>query len=112
MYRKRPQKGLTDELVRAVHERVERARGVKEEYIIESAGSGTYFVEHPSEPERTYIVQLGKGTCDCPDFSCNTDLPVCKHLAAVRMMLGMPDALPEPMPRLILVPDPDDPFRD
>lgn len=121
----RPEQGQCDALAVAVHERMLRACEVKESYFFEDCGSGTYFVQHPTEDVRCYVVQLGKNECDCPDFSCRPDVPDCKHLLAVKMITGQIEskvcALPMPEKNRpdyetwftpCVDPDSQDPYRD
>lgn len=72
--------------------RAERAEEVKASYLIEEAGSGLYFCQHPVEDDRAYIVDIGAGTCECPDYQirCQELGWECKHLTAIRDLTGIP----------------------
>jgi predicted nucleic acid-binding Zn finger protein len=122
----RPKPGECDALAEAVHERMLRACEVATDYEFEDCGSGTWFVSVPGEDDRSYVVQLGKEECSCPDFTMNPDIPICKHLWGLRVKLGMEEgkvrALQLPANRRpmdyaswfvpVVDPDQDDPYRD
>lgn len=70
--------------------RVERAENVKATYNITECAEDTWYVQHPTEDDRAYLVDLTTGTCQCPDFQCRNDQYrfVCKHLIALRDLTG------------------------
>ncbi len=74
----------TKDFFDALHERTCRAQDVKATYQIEEVGTLTYYVQHPTEDERAYLVDLPQMSCDCPDFTCRMNLQhgLCKHLIA------------------------------
>lgn len=71
-------------------DRADRAEEVKATYKIEMLTPGLYMVRHPTEDERSYLVDLARATCECPDFSCrqNPDEGVCKHIIAMWLVTG------------------------
>jgi predicted nucleic acid-binding Zn finger protein len=77
------------EPLNTIDDRHERAIEVKETYLIEDCGSGTFIMQHPEEPDRCYVIQTGKNDCTCPDFQRRTEVVLCKHLIAARMILGI-----------------------
>lgn len=84
------------DLFDAIHERRARAIEVKATYTKTDVGSNCFVVTHPDDPERTYVVDLVKLDCTCPDMQC-TAKPAgffCKHVLAVAE--GEQVALPEP----------------
>lgn len=66
--------------------RRERAEVVRATYRIEEIQPGvSYYVQHPTEDERAYVVDLAQRECDCPDFTCRMNLRggMCKHLVCI-----------------------------
>lgn len=81
---------MANELYDAIRERRERAVGVRESYYIEQAGPAVWFVQHPTDDKRAYVVDMARETCDCPDYDMRMKElgGECKHLAAIRSLTG------------------------
>jgi len=74
-----------NDLIQAIEDRRQRAIGVKATYSHIGVGSNCFVVTHPDEPERSYLVDMTKRTCNCADFTCfaaGHEID-CKHLVAV-----------------------------
>lgn len=69
----------------AIADRIDRAIVVRNEYSIEHAGGQSWVVQHPDEPERTYLVDMSERKCSCPDYKCTASgLSIdCKHIIAL-----------------------------
>ena len=91
----------------------ERAAEVRATYSIKLLARGTmnrggaalrvYRVSHPTDPARSYLVQLGAGAgCSCPSFQ--RDGRTCKHLHAAAGFEAASRVKPSPGPDWNAVP--------
>ena len=58
---------------------------------VHTQGDDHFYVCSEKEPSRTYQVNLGKQSCDCPDWP---RVRLCKHIAAVAHFFGNVELLP------------------
>ncbi len=82
---------IRDVKARAIDpDRAARAEEVKATYKIEALTPGLYLVQHPTEDERAYLVDLAQDTCECPDHQCRKEETggVCKHLICMWLLTG------------------------
>jgi hypothetical protein len=65
-------------------DRRERADEVKATYIIEQVSPASWYVRHPIEDERAYLVDMAQMTCECPDWGTrHKEIGMCKHQIAM-----------------------------
>lgn len=86
-----------DRLAEAIEGRQERARIVAETYIIEEFMVDQWNVTHPTEHDRSYVVDLsslrGHVNCSCPDYRITSALlgepSECKHIRALTQHMDL-----------------------
>ena len=73
------------EITEYVQSRTFRAVEVTETYEAEYVGLQSWVIQHPTEPERCYLVDMLNRDCSCPDHSCQDNEPKldCKHIIAL-----------------------------
>ena len=59
---------------------------------IHTQGDDHFYVHSEQEPSRTYQVNLGEQSCDCPDWP---RVRLCKHVAAIAHFFGNVELLPK-----------------
>ena len=55
-----------------------------------SAGDDRYYVQSATEPSHTYLVELGKQSCNCVDWP---RVQLCKHVTSVAHFFGNDELL-------------------
>jgi hypothetical protein len=65
-------------------DRSERAIEVRQDYIIEQVSPAAWYVQHPTEDDRAYLVDMAQMTCECPDWGTrHKEVGMCKHQIAL-----------------------------
>jgi hypothetical protein len=62
---------------------------------IHSVGSDRFYVQSVTDPSHKYLMDLGKQSCDCPDWP---RVQLCKHITAVAHFFGHKDQQIEVVP--------------